>query len=79
MDEIISIILGSIGRLVTWLVIDVLMHIVCYGIGWITSKVLTFGSYPKKETNDDTVMLIGFFVLMLLVIGLTVYVYIHSR
>ena len=64
-------------RFIGWFFIDVIMHLVCFGIGFVILKVFTLGKYPTKETNEDTVMYIGLGVLILLIISLTVYAYIY--
>ena len=64
-------------RFIGWFFIDVIMHIVCFGIGYIILKSLTLGKYPTKETKEDTVMYAGLGTLILLIIALTIYTYIY--
>lgn len=65
-------------RFISWFFIDVLMHLVCFGIGWVALKTLTLGNYPTDKTDENTVILAGFITLVLLIIGVTVYAYIGN-
>ena len=62
-------------RLVTWFFIDLILNIICYGIGWAVLKALTFGQYPNKKTDENKVLLTGFITLVTVIIGITVYFY----
>ena len=64
-------------RFIGWFFIDVIMHIVCFGIGYVILKTLTLGKYPTKETKEDIVMYTGLGALILLIIALTIYAYIY--
>ena len=64
-------------RFIGWFFIDVIMHFVCFGIGFVIIKTLTLGKYPTKETSEEVVMYTGAGVLILLIITLTVYAYIY--
>ena len=70
MDEIAYRIFG-------WLFIEVFMHFVCFGIGWILLKILTLGKYPTKETDEKIVIYIGLGALISLLIAFTIYAYIY--
>jgi hypothetical protein len=65
-------------RILSWFFIDVLMHIICFGLGWAILKTLTFGKYPTKQTDENHVMITGFITIVLFIIGITVYAYNYS-
>ena len=58
LDDLPSSGLGTLFRLLKSIVVDVLYDTVCYPVGWLTIKLLTFGKYPetglKEAMKDDS-------------------------
>ena len=73
-EEITSGILSIAARVIGWFFVEVLLHIVCGGIGWLVIKLITFGKYPTKYTKEEPIMLVGFLILLIPVAVLTFYV-----
>ncbi len=78
MEEILGGIFYFIGRFFIWFFLDIFFQVICWSIGWGTLKVITLGQYPKKQTSEELVAIIGFIVLILPVIGLTFYYYFNG-
>lgn len=78
MEEIAGSILHFIGRSIAWFFIDIFFHFVCWGIGWLTLKILTFGKYPTASTKEDTIALAGFVVLIITLVCITLYFHFYA-
>jgi len=73
MEEIIGGIIQFIGRFFIWFFLDIFFQVICWGIGWCTLKIITLGKYPKKQTSEKAVAILGFIVLLLKLIGIVIY------
>lgn len=47
LDGILEFVVGWIGRILGYIFIEIVFDIVCYSIGYIIIKGITFGRYPK--------------------------------
>lgn len=72
-EDIAVGLLGGIARLIAWFIMEIFFQTICWEIGWATLKALTIGSYPKPETKVEHVIVIGFIVLLIPIIGFTIY------
>lgn len=79
MEEIALGILQIVARIIVWIFVEFFVQIVCWSIGWGTLKVLTLGRYPKEETEEDKIALVGFFMLLLVIVGFTLYVHFYGN
>ena len=79
MEEIALGLLQITARIIGWFLIDIFVHVGCWSIGWVTMKIFTLGHYPKKETNEDKIALVGFFMLLLVIVGFTMYVHFNGN
>ena len=52
MEDIASEIGKGLLRGVGYVLVEVLFNFVFYYIGWPICKILSFGNYPKKPSND---------------------------
>ena len=78
MEELVIGILHITGRVVAWFLLDIFFQVVCWGIGWATLKLVTLGCYPKKDMKEDSVAYVGFCMLLLVIVGFTIYQYIQK-
>jgi len=74
-EEIAVGLLGALARLFAWFFIEIIFHVVSWGIGWFILKIVTFGKHPKPDANIEKVSAVGFAAFILFIIGLTFYVY----
>lgn len=51
---------------IKWMVIDVLLDIICWSVGWIILKAVSLGRLPTKDTDRDWVAALGAVVLSLM-------------
>jgi len=67
--------LGTVFKLIKYLLKDFLYDIVCYVIGWFVLRVITVGKYPEEgvmygvrdsETRESIPSLIGILVIFIL-------------
>jgi len=79
MEEIVGGIIHLIARIIGWFFIEVFLQVFCWGIGWVSLKLFTFGHYPKKDTKEDTVSFVGFIMILLSIAGLTFYFHFGSN
>lgn len=79
MEEVVGGMLHFIIRVLAWFLIDIFFQVVCWGIGWATLKIITLGQYPKKHTSEEAVSLVGFVILLLPIIGFTLYIYFNGN
>ena len=78
MEELVIGILHITGRVIAWFLLDIFFQVVCWGIGWATLKLVTLGRHPKKDMKEDSVAYVGFCMLLMVVVGFTIYVYFNS-
>ncbi len=71
MEEIVSGMIRFFPKVVGWILFELLFDIVCWGLGWVTLKLITVGKYPNKNTSESTVSIAGVVVLLLLLAVLT--------
>ncbi len=69
-----EVVAGGLIRIIVWLVADVIVGTVFWGIGWCVLKVLTLGSYPTADTKKSHVIAVGLAAIMILSIAIIIYV-----
>jgi hypothetical protein len=72
-EELAVGIFGSIFRVCAWLVMEVFIQTICWGIGWGALKLFSLGAYPKSDTKLGHIMAVGIMVLLIPVVGLAIY------
>jgi hypothetical protein len=53
LEVLIDVILPAIGRLIGFILLDVLLYIFWYSSGFVLCRVFTLGRYPKKHIPWD--------------------------
>lgn len=66
-------ILGAIARFIGWLIIEILLQIICWGIGWVFIKAVSLGQYPSKGSNQEVVIAVGLIIFLIPVIVFAFY------
>jgi hypothetical protein len=64
---------GGIFRILSWLVMEFFLQMFCWGIGWVTLKIFTLGTYPKPSTKHTHVIAVGLVELIAILVAITVY------
>ncbi len=72
-EEIGIGILGAIARFIGWLIIEIFLQVICWGIGCGFLKVVSFGKYPSKDSNEGNVIAVGLIILLSPIILFTIY------
>ena len=73
LDDVAVGLFKVIGKLIVYLVIDVLLEIVFYFLGKAVLQIVTLGKYPPKidkEHSHGFVQFVGFLVIVLIITGL---------
>ena len=74
LDEIGGAILGTIGRIIAWIFLQIIFEIVCFYIGRFFILAISLGQYEKiiKSENDGTIeSIVGLILLVSLIIYIT--------
>ncbi|MBU3002469.1 hypothetical protein [Paraglaciecola arctica] len=72
-EEIGIGIFAAIARFVAWFAIEIFFQAICWGIGWVVLKTITFGKYPNKDSNHEIVCAVGLFLLVTSAVIVTIY------
>ena len=80
-DVLIDVILPTIGRVLGFIFVEVMIHMVCYTTGFVLCRTLTLGRFPRQYTSwlsDDSQELLVNMVGFMFWFGVFVY-YMMSR
>jgi len=76
-EIITEVIAPAIGRILSYILIEIIGNIVCYNLGYGFSKVVTFGKYPEtyfppegSSKQETILMCIGILVFFLSVVSI---------
>jgi len=65
-EAVFEAVLPFIGRILGYIFIELLLHIICYSTGFAITRIFTFGKKPKSfispgsnEKQDNGLILIG--------------------
>ena len=65
-EAVFEAVLPFIGRVLGWIFVELLLHIICYSTGFVISRIFTFGKRPKSfisissnEKQENGLILIG--------------------
>ena len=72
-EEIGVGILGAIARFIGWLIIEIFLQVICWGIGWVFLKAVSLGQYPSKGSNQEIVIAVGLIIFLIPVIVFAIY------
>lgn len=72
-EEIGVGVLGAIARFIGWLIIEIFLQIICWGIGWVFLKAVSLGQYPSKDSNQEIVIAVGLIIFLTPVIVFSIY------
>lgn len=72
-EEIGVGILGAIARFIGWLIIEIFLQVICWGIGWVFLKAVSLGQYPSKDSNQEIVIALGLIIFLTPVIVFAIY------
>lgn len=72
-EEIGIGIFAAIARFVAWFAIEIFFQAICWGIGWVVLKTITFGKYPNKDSNQEIVCVMGLIVLVASAVIVAIY------
>jgi len=72
-EEIGVGILGAIARFIGWLIIEIFLQVICWGIGWGFLKAVSLGHYPFKDSNQEMVIAVGLIIFLIPVIVFAIY------
>lgn len=72
-EEIGVGILGAIARFIGWLIIEIFLQVICWGIGWVFLKAVSLGQYPSKDSNQEIVIAVGLIIFLIPVIVFAIY------
>lgn len=53
MDILFETILPAFGRMLIYLIVEIIYNTICYLTGYVVIKVLTAGKYPKEFTLSE--------------------------
>ena len=71
MDDIAEGLFRGLLRVLKWIVIDFLIEIFLYGLGYGTLKLFTFGRYPRaNQENEGLCIGTGIAVVILIVVSI---------
>jgi hypothetical protein len=75
-EIIFEAILSVVGRVIGYILIELIFQVICYLTGYAFLKIVTVGTYPKKfflpgsdEKSDYGVCLVGFLVWALCIVS----------
>lgn len=66
-------ILGAIARFIGWLIIEIFLQVICWGIGWVFLKAVSLGQYSSKGSNQEVVIAVGLIIFLIPVIVFAFY------
>ncbi len=69
-----EVVAGGLIRLIVWLVSDIIVDTILWGIGWGVLKALTLGSYPTPDTKNSHVIAAGLAAIITASIAVIIYV-----
>ena len=72
-EEIGVGVLGAIARFIGWLIIEIFLQVICWGIGWVFLKAVSLGQYPSKDSNQEIVIALGLIIFLTPVIVFAIY------
>jgi hypothetical protein len=72
-EEIGIGILGAIARFIGWLFIEIFLQVICWCTGCGFLKVVSFGRYPSKDSNQGVVIAVGLIILLSPILVFTIY------
>ncbi|CAH8189876.1 hypothetical protein [Vibrio aestuarianus] len=76
MEEMISAVLRALGSLIKIVVQLTLIEVIGYSVGWVVSKVVTFGRFPSSEATKSErakVSYIGLASIVLILLGIAIF------
>ncbi|EGR0693822.1 hypothetical protein E2K20_23960 [Vibrio parahaemolyticus] len=76
MEEALSAILRALGGLLKTVIQLILIEFIGYSVGWVVSKIVSFGRFPSPEaTQSDRlkVSYIGLASIVLTLIGIAIF------
>jgi len=76
MEEIAEGFLRLVTGAIRWIVIDLLLHIICFNLGRFALFILTAGRYPRSQNLErDENKISSFGVIIIILAWVAVYVY----
>ena len=69
LSEVGEAVLKGIFRVFFEIIVEVVLRLVGYWIGWVFLRVLTLGRNPNSDSNEDFVSFVGIIVLCLTIWG----------
>ena len=51
LEILLEVILPTIGRVLSFIFIEVLIHMVCYTTGFVLCRILSLGRFPRRYTS----------------------------
>ena len=76
MEEIVEGSLRLVTGAIRWIVIDLLLHIICFNLGRFALLILTAGRYPRSQSLErDENKISSFGVIIIILAWVAVYVY----
>lgn len=74
LGELTEGIFRIVGRLIVEIFVDVFLEVICYFVGKVVLRVLTFGNYPPAIDQDHRewfVQMVGLIALALMFFAMT--------
>jgi len=64
-----------IGKIVAYVVVQLILEILLYAIGWVTLKAFTLGKYPpnrESKHSEGFVQFVGFLIIVSIFLTLVI-------
>jgi hypothetical protein len=57
-------------ELVYWFLVEIILEVIFFGVGYGLLKVVTLGKYPRSTSNKIIIKVIGLLVVLLAALGI---------
>lgn len=72
-ESFIEVVAPTIGRMLTYIVLDIIGHFICYNLGFVFLRLISMGKYPRAyyptrfDDNDEAIVMVaGVFIVITL-------------